>query len=63
MLIEVSRFTGGAYRHEGMLIVLMLSWMRDLPVALYPSAPHLIQIRGKPATNPLKGIYRDKKSS
>src|SRR5450432_4125048 len=34
--------------------------MWALPTALYPSAPHLIQIRGKPATNPLAGIYRDK---
>ena len=32
--------------------------MRDLPVDLYPSAPPLIQVRGKPATNqPLKQGY------
>lgn len=37
--------------------------MRDLPIVLYPSAPLLIQIRGKPATNPLTGIYRDNKDS
>ena len=35
------------------LVVLMmiLSWMRDLPITLYPGAPPLIQIRGKPATD------------
>jgi hypothetical protein len=39
------------------LIVLMPSWMRDLPTDLYPGAPSLVPIRGKPATNPLnRGI-------
>jgi hypothetical protein len=31
--------------------MMMLSWMRDLPITLYPGAPPLIQIRGKPATD------------
>jgi hypothetical protein len=38
------------------MIVLILSWMWDLPIDLYPSAPP--PIRGKPATNqPLKQGY------
>jgi hypothetical protein len=56
----MSRFTGRAYRHEDKLIALMilvvLSWRWDLPIDLYPSAPPLIQVRGKPATNPSTGI-------
>jgi hypothetical protein len=35
----------------------MLSWMRDLPVDLYPGALPSVQIRGNPATDPLiRGI-------
>ena len=37
--------TGRAYKHEGKLIVLivvLLSWMRDLPAALYPGANRTI---------------------
>jgi hypothetical protein len=38
--------------------MIMLSWMRDLPIVLYPGAPPLILIRGKPATDqPLKQGY------
>ena len=33
------------------LMIKMLSWMRDLPIILYPGAPPLMQIRGKPATD------------
>ena len=39
------------------LMIVILSWMRDLPVDLYPGAPPSVQIRGKPATDPLnRGI-------
>jgi hypothetical protein len=39
------------------LMIILLSWMWDLPVDLYPGAPPSVQIRGKPATNPLnRGI-------
>jgi hypothetical protein len=39
----------------------MLSWMRDLTVDLYPGAPPSVQIRGKPATDPLnRGISQHK---
>jgi hypothetical protein len=38
-------------------MIVILSWMRDLPVDLYPGAPPSVQIRGKPATDPLnRGI-------
>jgi hypothetical protein len=38
---NMSRFTGRAHEHEVKLIVLMmmLSWMWDLPTDLYPGAP------------------------
>ena len=40
------------------VLVMMLSWMWDLPIALYPGAPPLVLIRGKPTTNqPLKQGY------
>ena len=40
-----------------LMIIMMLPWMRDLPTDLYPGAPPLVPIRGKPATNPLnRGI-------
>jgi hypothetical protein len=39
------------------LMMIMLSWMRDLPVDLYPGAPPSVQIRGMPAIDPLnRGI-------
>jgi hypothetical protein len=39
------------------LMIVMLSWMRGLPVDLYPGAPPSVQIRGKPVTDPLnRGI-------
>jgi hypothetical protein len=39
------------------LMIVILSWMRDLPADLYPGAPPSVQIRGKPATDPLnRGI-------
>jgi hypothetical protein len=39
------------------LMIIMLSWMWDLPVDLYPAIPPSVQIRGKPATDPLnRGI-------
>jgi hypothetical protein len=38
-------------------MISILSWMRDLPVDLYPGVPPSVQIRGKPATDPLnRGI-------
>jgi hypothetical protein len=33
------------------LLIIILSWMWDLPIALYPGVPPLVPIRGKPATN------------
>jgi hypothetical protein len=42
-------------------MIVMLSWMRDLPVDLDPGAPPSVQIRGKPATDPLnRGISQHK---
>jgi hypothetical protein len=39
------------------LMIIILSWMRDLPIDLYPGAPPSVQIRGNPATDPLnRGI-------
>jgi hypothetical protein len=50
----LSRFTGRAHEHEGKLIeLILLSWRWGLPITLYPSAPLLVLIRGKPATDPL----------
>ena len=38
-----------------LMMKMMLSWMRDLLITLYPGAPPLMQIRGKLATDqPLK---------
>jgi hypothetical protein len=42
-----------------LIIVIILPWRWDQPIDLYPSAPPLIQVRGKPATNPSAGIYRN----
>jgi hypothetical protein len=45
------------------LMIVMLSWMRDLPADLYPGAPPSVQIRGKPATDPLNRVYRNTRHS
>jgi hypothetical protein len=59
----VSRFTGGAYRHEGKSIVLIvvLAIIDAGPArSLIPwCSAYSVQIRGKPATNPLTGLYCD----
>ena len=38
-------------RVKMIVLMMMLSWMWDLPIALYAGAPPLIPIRGKPATD------------
>jgi hypothetical protein len=44
------------------LMIVMLSWMRDLTTDLYPGAPPSVQIRGKLATDPLnRGISQHKR--
>jgi hypothetical protein len=56
----LSRYTGRAQEHEVLIdcIAMMLSWMWDLPIDLYPCSPPSVQIRGKPANNqPLKQGY------
>ena len=60
----LSRFTGGAFEHEGILIVLMvmLPWRWDLPIPLYPVAPpsrYRSRVSQLPY-NPLTGLYRDR---
>ena len=38
-------------RFELIVLMIILSWMWGLPIDLYPGAPPLVQIRGKPATD------------